>query len=466
MSVTPLVKQLQSVRIEKGYNFAQIEQSTGIPARKMYLVEQGRAHLTLEELDKLLTLYEITLADLSSYHHRRRPLRTFSVWLAVLLLAVLAAAGIWASSGSDGRQAGILPTQTGQDSAQHGHLSDPFNSKQPNPARQSGSPSITAEENRPVPAGQAGRAFGQDHSDSPAPAVPETASFEVTVTEEPAVTTLRFWGNVLYQTELLPLPEALQDKGNPLYQVVPLERVAHAPDLPAWLRARKQTEWVLNLGTTDVWTESTLAERSRLMQEGYQIVGLDTLPQVYQPLLIETGPTRIGFLSLTRIIHKAADQATNKRIGLASAYSTAQVVKAVQEAKKQVDFLIVLMDWGRTWGDKPESYQRPLAEAIVKAGGDLIVGNHPFSSQSMEFISDKPVYYSLGHSVSPIKNHEALNYILEVDLAGTELQEMRVLVGKMSKGQLSFQLSEEERQRAQKEVSGRFPSSPLLQVFY
>src|SRR5690606_37193267 len=107
------------------------------------------------------------------------------------------------------------------------------------------------------------------------------------------------------------------------------------------------------------------------------------------------------------------------------AYDAKLVNKVIQQAKQQTDFLIVLMDWGKTWGTAPEAYQRPMAEAMINAGADMIVGNHPLQAHQAEMIEGRYVFYSLGHSVSPIKNSSAYNYVLDVEIVDSQVTGVR-----------------------------------------
>ena len=65
----------------------------------------------------------------------------------------------------------------------------------------------------------------------------------------------------------------------------------------------------------------------------------------------------------------------------------------------QVDTLIVGVHWGSEYQDKAGAKQREIARKLVNAGADVVIGHHPHWVQDMEYIGDKPVYYSLGNFV-------------------------------------------------------------------
>ncbi len=83
---------------------------------------------------------------------------------------------------------------------------------------------------------------------------------------------------------------------------------------------------------------------------------------------------------------------------------------AVAAAKRSAEICVVGVHWGVPNGwvaqfqDPVATYQRPLAEALVAAGADVIVGHHPHVLHGIDRIGDRPIFYSLGnfmfHSVT------------------------------------------------------------------
>jgi poly-gamma-glutamate capsule biosynthesis protein CapA/YwtB (metallophosphatase superfamily) len=71
-------------------------------------------------------------------------------------------------------------------------------------------------------------------------------------------------------------------------------------------------------------------------------------------------------------------------------------VAAVAELRRRVDFVVVLIHWGRGLSDELDEYQRPLGHALVDAGADLIVGSHPHRVLGIETYRGKTILYSPG----------------------------------------------------------------------
>jgi poly-gamma-glutamate synthesis protein (capsule biosynthesis protein) len=76
---------------------------------------------------------------------------------------------------------------------------------------------------------------------------------------------------------------------------------------------------------------------------------------------------------------------------------------AVAAAKRAADVCVVAIHWGVPNGwvaqfqDPIAMYQRPLAQALVAAGADAIVGHHPHVLHGIEVINGRPVFHSLGN---------------------------------------------------------------------
>lgn len=73
------------------------------------------------------------------------------------------------------------------------------------------------------------------------------------------------------------------------------------------------------------------------------------------------------------------------------------VAKAIETVRPTVDYVIVSLHWGVEYSDSPTDEQREKARAIIAAGADAIVGHGPHVVQPLEWIDEKPVFYSIGN---------------------------------------------------------------------
>lgn len=111
------------------------------------------------------------------------------------------------------------------------------------------------------------------------------------------------------------------------------------------------------------------------------------------------------------------------------------------------------MHWGNKWTDELNMAQKVIAPAIVEAGGDMVIGNHPYQSQDMLAMDGTPVFYALGHSVFGYNEEDAFiydkisyNYVVEV-VFSNQVDHIRLRVGKMNDGMLDFQLSPDDHEQ-------------------
>ncbi|OLP58943.1 hypothetical protein BJF93_23270 [Xaviernesmea oryzae] len=73
---------------------------------------------------------------------------------------------------------------------------------------------------------------------------------------------------------------------------------------------------------------------------------------------------------------------------------------SVRDLRTEVDILIVSVHWGFGRGNPLAEYQRPLGRALIDAGADLVLGNHPHSPAGIETYRGRPILYSLGNHIA------------------------------------------------------------------
>ena len=78
-------------------------------------------------------------------------------------------------------------------------------------------------------------------------------------------------------------------------------------------------------------------------------------------------------------------------------YTQSQIVEGVRQAREGCDLLIVSMHWGREGQHENTGTQRKLGRAVVDAGADLVIGNHPHVYEGIEKYNGKYIIYSLGN---------------------------------------------------------------------
>lgn len=72
-------------------------------------------------------------------------------------------------------------------------------------------------------------------------------------------------------------------------------------------------------------------------------------------------------------------------------------VRAIGEAKRAADFVIVHIHHSTRTGHRPAERIQQLARALIDAGADIIVGDGPHVLQGIEVYRGRPIFYSLGN---------------------------------------------------------------------
>ena len=78
-------------------------------------------------------------------------------------------------------------------------------------------------------------------------------------------------------------------------------------------------------------------------------------------------------------------------------YTQSQIESAVREARKNCDLLIVSIHWGTERQYSATDVQKRLGRAIIDAGADVVIGNHPHVYGGIELYKGKYIAYSLGN---------------------------------------------------------------------
>src|SRR5262245_6585694 len=117
-----------------------------------------------------------------------------------------------------------------------------------------------------------------------------------------------------------------------------------------------------------------------------------------RPVVVEVGGMRVGFLSLMQRYQMYLEEqlyATPHHPGPALLRPT-RLAKDIGRLRDDVDICVVLPHWGRNYRPLTDLQQR-LAEQIVAAGADLVVGHHPHVPHPVVTVGGVPVLYSLGN---------------------------------------------------------------------
>ncbi|MDY8136829.1 CapA family protein [Aquimarina sp. 2201CG5-10] len=124
--------------------------------------------------------------------------------------------------------------------------------------------------------------------------------------------------------------------------------------------------------------------------------------------LIENDLVPLGELCQPKILQKKAYKSAVLSVSLTT-HNELLCISSVEKLKQSVENfiaqypeipLIVFIHWGLELQPSPENWQKNLAKELVHLGVDGIIGHHPHVVQTVEFIDEKPIFYSVGNYIA------------------------------------------------------------------
>ncbi|NPA26854.1 MAG: hypothetical protein GXO36_04585 [Chloroflexi bacterium] len=156
------------------------------------------------------------------------------------------------------------------------------------------------------------------------------------------------------------------------------------------------TNHIKNCGLLDCGDRAFLETLDNLRRAGLYIVGAgENLDQALEPLILTVKGVRIAFVALGYIEPKAYAGPNTPGIAV---LNEANLHEAMARAHAQhPDLIIAMPHWGPEYDPQPDYLQRHFARLFVRAGADVVVGNHAHVVQGVEVVDHVPVFYSLGN---------------------------------------------------------------------
>lgn len=180
------------------------------------------------------------------------------------------------------------------------------------------------------------------------------------------------------------------------------------------------------------YTERGLRDTLAAFAEaGLPTVGAGLKSSAERPYTYEKGRIRVALLAFSDVV-PTNYEATGKRQGIASSRDEAELLQAIQRARRQANFVVLMIHWGGQGRRLITRRQRTLGRTAAEAGCDAVVGMHPHVLQGIEYVGKVPVFYSLGNFAFPSKRVEARESVLlrlsfdERSLASAELTPIEI----------------------------------------
>ena len=131
---------------------------------------------------------------------------------------------------------------------------------------------------------------------------------------------------------------------------------------------------------------------------GNNAFGAGTYDEAYKVKIIETEGIKIGFLALTFASRFGVFHDVTRRTGYGCAFiNDLKVNHLIMEAKREVNYLIILPHDGLEFIDAPMPEIIARYRDFIDYGADAVIGSHPHCPQGWEEYKGKPIFYSLGN---------------------------------------------------------------------
>ena len=79
--------------------------------------------------------------------------------------------------------------------------------------------------------------------------------------------------------------------------------------------------------------------------------------------------------------------------------TSADIHRVMEHANATADMTVVYVHWGEEYQLQHSRAEEQLANTLVAAGADLIIGHHPHVVQGVDMIDDVVIFYSLGNTI-------------------------------------------------------------------
>jgi poly-gamma-glutamate synthesis protein (capsule biosynthesis protein) len=137
---------------------------------------------------------------------------------------------------------------------------------------------------------------------------------------------------------------------------------------------------------------------ARLKENEIQYTGGGTdISEAEQPKIIEKNGMKIGYLGFTDT-GPTWMEANSESAGVLLA-SDPNFNSIIQNASKQVDYLVVSFHFGEEYQTKHNDRQEYLAHRAIDDGAKIVIGNHSHVIQDTEVYRNGFIAYSLGNLI-------------------------------------------------------------------
>jgi poly-gamma-glutamate capsule biosynthesis protein CapA/YwtB (metallophosphatase superfamily) len=123
--------------------------------------------------------------------------------------------------------------------------------------------------------------------------------------------------------------------------------------------------------------------------------------QALAPAEFELEGWRVAVLGFGMVIDPPEQVAGPGHPGTAAGHDTEVMLRAIRQAERRADLVVVTIHWGVELDTEPRPEQVELGHAFIEAGADVVFGHHAHRLQPLEHYRSRPIFWGLGNFVWP-----------------------------------------------------------------
>ena len=152
------------------------------------------------------------------------------------------------------------------------------------------------------------------------------------------------------------------------------------------------------------WSREAFEDTMRRLQRGGIVYagGGWNEKESWEPAIFEVHGKRVGFVAFSDVgpMWMQSKEALSGIAAVPAGNAGKHYVeKAIFEASRKADILVVSFHFGEEYENAPNARQKELARAAIDAGARVVIGTHPHVVQSIEEYGGGVIAYSLGNFI-------------------------------------------------------------------
>jgi len=196
---------------------------------------------------------------------------------------------------------------------------------------------------------------------------------------------------------------------------------------------------VLSLANNHIWDygKEALLDTIKILKENDILsVGVgEDFNKANELVIKKVKNIKIGFLAYTDLYPKSLE--AGKTYPGISSFDLERIYQEILEAKNNsvVDFIFVSLHWGDEYEITAKAEQKEIAEKLIDAGADVIVGHHPHVVQEFETYKNGLIFYSLGNFIfdQNFSEETMAGYLVKINIFDKKISGWEVFKTKINK---------------------------------